>query len=234
MRQRAPLFALLGSLLVGVGWWFLLYEPKLEEQDEIEAETVQLEAEESQLRSRIAELERIRDDEMAIRAELALMEEYIPDGVTQPTALRELQDAADSAGVEIETIAFGDPVAMEEAPETGEPGTTLAQVGVSMSAEGGYFQVVDLLRRFEVDVPRGLVIDSVAIGEGGDDGFPVLTSSWDGRMFTVVDVASTVAPEDGEPEDGDAEDSDAEDGDGEEGGGEDADDLDADDEGVTS
>lgn len=215
MSYRAPLIALLVALVLGVGWWFLLYQPQVEAAEELAEETADLESQESQLRRQIGELERVRDNEMEYRAELSLMEEYIPNGVDQPTALSELQDAADSAGVEIETLAFGAPVAIEEAPETGEEDTTLAEIAVSMTVQGGYFQVVDLLRRMEIDVPRALLVRSVQVGEGGEDGFPTLSATWDGTVFAVVDVASTVAPEDGAPPTGDDEDGDDEDGDDE-------------------
>lgn len=198
MRHRSPLIAVLVSAVLAVGWWYLLYQPSADEQEAFESETAQLEQEEARLRAEIAELVRVRDDEMAIRAELSLMEEYIPNGVDQPTALRELQDAADAAGVVIDTVAFGAPVAVAESPATGEQDTTLAEIGISMTATGGYFQQVDLFRRLEVSVPRAFLVDSVTMGEGGED-FPTLSTTWTGRMFAVVDIAATVESEEGEP-----------------------------------
>jgi Tfp pilus assembly protein PilO len=212
MRYRSPLLATLASVLLAVGWWFLLYQPNAEERDELAAETAQLETREALLQTEIAELERVRDNELAIRSELSLMEEYIPNNVAQPMALRDLQDAADAAGVVIDTLAFGTPVAVDDAPPTGQSDTTLASVGVSMTVHGGYFQLVDLLRRLEVDVPRAILIDSVAMSEGGQEGFPTLSTNWSGRVFAVVDVASTVSPEEGAPPDPDADvDTDADD-----------------------
>lgn len=199
MKRRAPVFAVLAALVLTAGWWYLLYDPKLEEEDQIVAETAELETQEAQMRAEIAELERVRDNEMAVRAELARMEEHIPDGVAQPTALAELQDAADRAGVEIETLSFGEPVAVEEGPSTGDEETTLAEVTVAMTVEGGYFQLVDLLRRVEVDAPRAVLVDSVAVAEETEEGFPGLSTSWTGKVFAVVDVAAAVEPDVGDP-----------------------------------
>lgn len=199
MRHRAPLLALLAGLALAVGWWFLLYQPTADEIELLAAETAELETREASLRGEIAELERIRDDAVSIRAELALMEEYIPNGIAQPTALRDLQAAADAAGITIQTLTFGSPVAVEGAPSAGEPGRTLAYVSMSMTAEGGYFQMVDLLRRLEVEVPRAVLVDSIAMSEGGEAGFPTLSAAWSGRMFAVVDVAATVEPAEGVP-----------------------------------
>ncbi len=234
---RAPLLALLAAIVVGAAWWYFLQQPSLDQQAAFEAETAQLEAEESQLRAEIAELEEVRDNEMALRAELATLQEYIPNGIAQPAALRDIQETADDAGVEVLALSFGAPVAVEEAPPTGEEGTTLAEISVSMTIEGGYFQLVDLIRRFEVDVERALLIQSVSVSEGGEDGFPSLSTNWNGKVFAVVDIADTVEaddeaadPDTGAPdpdaEPGDDDDPDVEDLDDDEN--DDDDDLDAD------
>lgn len=221
MSYRAPLIALLVVLVLGVAYWFLLHQPLLEEQDDLEAETARLEGEAVELRSEIAELRRVEEEQVEYREELALMEEYIPDDVAQPTSLRQLQDTADAAGIDILNLSFGQPVAVEDAPQTGEPDTVLAEVTFSMTVEGGYFQVVDLFRRFEVDVPRAMLVDTISLAESGE-GFPTLSTNWSGRVFTVVDVAATAPEDDAEPADPEADDDAADDldeepdGDGEE------------------
>ncbi|QBI21524.1 hypothetical protein ER308_19415 [Egibacter rhizosphaerae] len=193
MRTRAPIIAGLLAVALGAGFWFFLYQPQTENREEIEEETAQLEAEAGQLRNEIAHLREIKENEIEYEARLARLEEYVPHGVQQPSALREFQQTADSAGVEISDLSFGDPVAVEDAPDTGEPETTLAEINVSMSLQGGYFQLVDLLRRLEVDVARALLVDSVNLTEG-EDGFPDLRGTWNGRMFAVVDIASAGDP----------------------------------------
>ncbi len=204
MSYRAPLIALGVLVVLGVAYWFLLYQPLLEEQEDLEAETARLETEASGLRTEIAELRRVEEEQVEYRAELALMEEYVPPGVDQPTSLRQFQDTADAAGVDILNLSFGQPVAVEDAPPTGEPDTVLADVTFSMTVEGGYFQVVDLFRRFEVDVPRAMLVETIALNES-EVGFPTLSVNWTGRVFAVVDVADTALEEDAEPIDPDAE-----------------------------
>ena len=204
MNYRAPLLGLLAILVLGVAFWFLAYQPLLEEQEEYEAETAQLQTQASGLRAEIAELRRVEENQLEIQAELALLEEYIPTGVAQPTALREFQMAADAAGVEIENLSFGLPVAVEDGPDTGDPETTLAEIAVTMSVEGGYFQLVDLLRRLEVDVPRAMLVETVTVSESSD-GFPTLLTSWSGRTFAVVDIAATADPAEADPADPDAD-----------------------------
>ena len=204
MSYRAPLIALLAIIVLSVAFWFLLYAPLAEEQEDLEAETARLETEAAGLRTEIAELRRVEEEQVEYRAELALMEEYIPPGVEQPTSLRQFQDTADAAGIDILSLSYGQPVAVEDAPPTGEPDTVLAEVTFSMTVEGGYFQVVDLFRRFEVDVPRAMLVESISLAESGE-GFPRLSTNWTGRVFAVVDVADTAPEEDAEPVDPDAD-----------------------------
>ncbi len=210
MSYRAPLIALLVILVLGVAYWFFLYEPLLEEQEQLEAETARLETEAAGLRAEVAELRRVEEEQLEYRAELALMEEYIPGDVEQPTSLRQFQDTADASGVDILNLSFGQPVAVEDAPPTGEPDTVLAEVTFSMTVEGGYFQVVDLFRRFEVDVPRAMLVDAISLAESGE-GFPALSTNWSGRVFAVVDVAATAPEDDAEPADPEADDDEADD-----------------------
>lgn len=209
MRSKAPIIAGLLAVALAVGFWYLLYQPKVEEREEIEAETAELENRASQLRSEIAYLREIEANVLEYEAKLARLDDYIPRDVNQPAALRQFQSAADEAGVEIDNVSFGNPVRVEDAPDTGEPDTTLASIDISMTLAGGYFQLVDWMRRLEVEVNRALLVDSVNLSESGD-GFPELSGSWSGQMFAVVDVAAA-----GEPGEGDAPDPDDPDGEGE-------------------
>jgi Tfp pilus assembly protein PilO len=187
MTTRAPLIGILVAILLTVAFYFLLWQPRQEELVAIEEETTALEAQATQLQRQIAELEDVQAREVEIRAQLARLEEYIPTGPAQPAVIRQFQAAADAAGVEITSVTFGEPVPAEGAPPTGEPGTGLAEIPVTMLFEGGYFQMVDLFRRLEVEVPRAILISNVAIAEG-EAAFPSLATTWAGNLFTIVPV----------------------------------------------
>lgn len=195
MRHRAPLIGGLVAVVLVVGYWFLLYKPALEEQAAFEAETAQLEDTQSQLRTEIAQLEAIRDDEVRIRAVVARLEEFLPTGVAQSTVVRQFQQAADEANVGITSVTFGEPTVVAGAPETGDPDTTLASIAVSMVTDGAYFPTVDFFRRVEQDVPRAVLTQSVNLAEG-EGGFPTLATTWAGQLFAVVPMAAIVAPDD--------------------------------------
>jgi Tfp pilus assembly protein PilO len=178
VTTRAPLFGVLAAVLLGAGFWFLLYSPAGEELAAVHEETAALEAQRSSLQNEIAMLRDIEANEMAIRASLAKIEEYVPSGTAQSQAVRQFQETADAAGVEIVSVTFGAPETVADAPPVGDPGLGLARLPVSMTVSGGYFQVVDLFRRLEVDVPRAVL----------------LMTTWDGQLFAVVPLIAAPPP----------------------------------------
>ena len=195
MKYGAPLIGVLVAVLLGVGCWFLLYKPAMAQQAALEAETAQLESRQGELRTEIAYLEGIRDDEERHRATAALLQDYVPDGVTQAEAVQQLQRAADAARVEITSMIFTAPVEVVGAPAPTEPNTTLASIGITMVVEGGYFPTVDFFRRVEVDVPRAVLTQSANLTEA-ERLFPILATTWSGQLFAVVPGGTTVASDD--------------------------------------
>lgn len=191
MTRRAPIIVVVCALLLTVAFWYLLYQPRREETARYTAETAQLESQRAQLQAQIAGLREIERDAEEYRSRLGRLAEFIPDDPAQPTALRELQRAADESGVDIVETTFADPEVVADAPQTGGADTTLAQIATEMTVEGGYFQVVDLLRRIEVDLARAIKIDTVAMAESEED-FPRLSVTWTGQMFAVLPTVDVV------------------------------------------
>ncbi|HVL98397.1 MAG TPA: hypothetical protein VM324_03810 [Egibacteraceae bacterium] len=195
MRHRAPLIGVLVALALTAGYWFALYKPALAEQQAYETQTDELLQQQSQLRTEIARLEDIRDDEERITSVVRRIADYVPIGIAQPDVTRQFQDIADAAGVTITSVTFGEPTVVVGAPETGDPATALASVAVSMVVEGSYFPTVDFFRRMERDMPRAVLTESVNLQEG-QRSFPSLATTWGGSLFAIVPAASTVAPDD--------------------------------------
>ncbi|MPZ74709.1 MAG: hypothetical protein GEU74_16100 [Nitriliruptorales bacterium] len=190
MRMTPPIVGILVAAVLTVAFWFLLYKPASDEEQAVRDEIAGLEGQQATLRNELAQLQGIQDREVEIRAALARLEELVPAGVAQPAAIRQLQRGADASGAEIGSVTFGLPGLPTSAegtapPDTGTEGTTLADIPVTMVVEGGYFQVVDFLRRLEVEVPRAVLVDSVSIAEG-ETGFPRLAATWTGHMFAVI------------------------------------------------
>ena len=197
MKFSAPVVAVLVALVLTLAFWFLLYKPASDEQAVVEAETAALEGEQQSLQTQIAQLRDVEARQVEIRAEMARLEEFIPLGPAQPTAIRQFQRAADAAGTEITTLTFDEPEVPNAAAgatpsDTAIPGTTLANIPITMTVEGGYFQIVDFFRRVEVDVPRAALVQTVDVVEEPDEGFPTLAATWTGQLFAVVPLGDLV------------------------------------------
>ena len=196
MRFPPFVIGLAVALVLTVAFWFLLYKPADDQQTLIEGEILNLQTQQDALRSDISLLRDVKAREVEIRAAIARLEEYIPAGPDQPAAIRQFQDMADEAGADIVQITWGEPTVPQAAAgatpaDTGTPGTTLANIPVTMIIEGGYFQIVDFFRRVEVELPRAALVNQVDIVEA-ESGFPRLSATWNGQLFSIIETADLV------------------------------------------
>lgn len=200
-RYRVPLAAAgLGVLLV-LGFWLAVYQPRAGRVAALEAETEQLKSQQGVVRSAIARLEAIAAEEDRVRADLATAQQLIPTDVQQPALLAQLQEAADAADVDLDGVTFGEPTPVQGAPEPDEPGTVLAEISVTLTLAGDYFELVDLLGRLERDVPRAMLVDNLHLTEA-EEGFPALSGVASGRAFSLVpsdDLAEGAQPSTEQP-----------------------------------
>jgi len=203
MTRRAPLLAAAMAVLLTVAYWYLLYQPRRVEQARYVEETAQLETERGQLQAQIASLREIEANAEDYESQLTRLQEYIPHKPAQPQVLKALQQAADAAGVEIAQMTFSDAEVVNDAPKSNEAQATLARIPTQMTVDGGYFQVVDLLRRIEVDMARAIKVDTVTMAEA-EETFPSLTITWSGHMFAVLPILEAAAEDDqaAEPSEG--------------------------------
>jgi Tfp pilus assembly protein PilO len=195
MMRRAPLIVIVVAVLLTAAFWYLLYQPRRVEHGRYIEQAAQLETERSQLQAKIVTLREIKADEESYRSRLVRLREYIPDRPGQPETLEALQEAADSSGVEIKQMTFGEPELVEDAPETNEELTALGRIPTQMIVTGGYFQIVDLIRRIEVDMARAVKVDTVTVAEEADELFPTLSVTWAGNVFAVLPVLEAAGEE---------------------------------------
>ena len=194
MTRRAPVIAIVVAVLLTAAFWYLLYQPRRVEQGRYIEQTAQLESERQQLQATIVTLREIEAQQKDYRSQLARLREYIPDAAAQPETLEALQEAADSSGLEVKQMTFSDPELVEGVPETNDEGTALARIPAQMTVAGGYFQIVDLIRRIEVDMARAIKIDTVTVAEA-EELFPTLTVTWTGKVFAVLPVVEGAGEE---------------------------------------
>lgn len=197
MTRNVAILAVLGVIVLLLGWWFLLYSPKGEEIAEVEEQIESVQAQQAQARIRIEELKTLRQRAPEIEALIAAGNAIIPPDPALPSALRQLQMAADAAGVELPTISIARPGGGE--PETASP------MSVSLSISGGYFQIIDFLRRIEdpTITSRGILWNAVSMAPSD---YPTLTAALTGVMYArsvpePVAELETVVVQDGDEDD---------------------------------
>lgn len=184
-RYRVPLAAAGVGVLVVVAFWLFVQQPRADRLDRVEAETEQLTAQQQTVRGHIARLEAIAAEEERVRDDLRTARELIPEEARQSALLAQLQEGADAADVSLDGVTLGEPAPVQGAPAPDGPGAVLAQLPVTFTLEGDYFDLVDLLRRVETDVPRAVLVESVHLTEG-EDGFPALSGVASGRAYSLV------------------------------------------------
>lgn len=178
MNRQTTLLAVLGVLLLLVLFYLFGWKPQSEELAEIRTQIDDTVAQQAMLQNEIASLEAVRATAPEIEAALAAAESLVPREAALPSALRQLQLAADDSGVQLDSIAAGRPAADADVPE-------LAQVSLAINARGSYFQLVDFLRRVEDPqiTPRVVLFENVTVSV---DDYPTLGIALTGSMFAVL------------------------------------------------
>ncbi len=189
MTRGTALVGALVALVVLVAFYFLLWRPKSDEIQAAREQQEQVEAEAQQLRRRIAGLEEIRRNAPEVEAAIVAAESVVPRDLAVPAALRQLVLAADESGATLVAVNPARPEQVEDA----EPG--LAAITFAMQASGGYYQLVDFLRRIEDPAisPRGVIWTSLDVTEA-EEGYPTLTATITGTMYALLPVPPAPPP----------------------------------------
>jgi Tfp pilus assembly protein PilO len=214
MNRTVVALSALGAVLVVVLFWLLLWSPKQDELEQAHLDIESVRSEQALTETRIRALEGVREQAPELEAELAAGDAIVPRDAALPSALRQLQTAADEAGAKLVSVSPGRPTAVD-----GQP--TLGRIPVSVELHAGYFQAIDFLRRLEDPTisPRGLTWANLDMSI---DEYPNLMVNLSGQIYAQLavppapaDEAPTVDGETGtdvdEPVDGDGSDGELED-----------------------
>lgn len=179
MSRVGWLLVVLLSLLLGIGWYFLSFDPTAEDIADVRAQTEQVRTQTTQQLARAEELREVRQNAPESEAALAAGQLLIPEEPAIPALFRQMQRAADDSGVRLTSITPSAPSAVAVA----DGGTQVSAISVSMSVTGTYFQIVDLARRIEdpLLIPRALLWRSVTMSPSD---FPELTISITGEVYS--------------------------------------------------
>ena len=180
------------AVLLAAGFYLLLWQPKSDEVADLEEQAATLQTQQAQLTGQIARLQAVRREAPDIEAQLAAAEAVIPRSAALPVFVRQMQQAADDSGVTLLSLSPGAPSAVADGP------AGLATIGVTANVTGGYFQLVDFLRRLEdpAITARGFLWSSAGVAPSE---YPTLSLSLSGQMFAYLPGAPTAPPPPPEP-----------------------------------
>jgi Tfp pilus assembly protein PilO len=187
MNRTVVALSALGAVLVVVLFWLLLWSPKQDELEQAHLDIESVRSEQALTETRIRALEGVREQAPELEAELAAGDAIVPRDAALPSALRQLQTAADEAGARLVSVSPGRPTAVD-----GQP--TLGRIPVSVELHAGYFQAIDFLRRLEDPTisPRGLTWANLDMSI---DEYPNLMVNLSGQIYAQLAVPPAPADE---------------------------------------
>lgn len=199
MSRVTLLVAVLIAALVGVLFYMFAWRPKTNEIADLGDQRDAVQQQTRALEQQIQDLEQVRANAPEVEQSIIASQAIIPRDLAIPSALRQFQTAADESGVSLVSITPSRPDQIEEAT----PG--LVVIDVNITVTGGYFQLVDFLRRVEdpAITPRAVVwrLATIAV----DETYPTLRATVGGEMYALLPppVEETEEPEpDATPTDG--------------------------------
>lgn len=180
MSRQAMLLFAVGAVLVLALYWMFLLSPKRDELAATQQAIQVAKDEQVNLDTQIDGLKVVRANAPEVEARLAATEALIPSGPALAPTLRQLQLAADEAGLVLTSVSPGSP---QTVTLTGLPAGASA-MSLSLSLTGSYFQFIDFLRRIEDPsiTPRAIIWNSINVSPAS---YPTLSLSLSGTMFTL-------------------------------------------------
>lgn len=214
MRRGQIFVAVVAALGVTALWWVFLVSPRASETADVEASIEAEQTREATLRQQIANLQRIKDQEVSYLFAIGQMENAIPELPMVDTFLEELNFLASRTGVILSQVSLATPAA----PAEDSPGPLA--INVTMSVEGQYFEMLGFLYGLEA-MERLVRVETLALrplevaddntdeGLEGDDApdnlaegprprpdVTTLSAGISAVLFTRTDVAVEADPED--------------------------------------
>lgn len=187
MNPRTRLIlAVLGVLVILVGFFYFFIRPRQQDLDRIETDITAEEARTTQLESELARLQDLQANAPELEAELARIRGFVPQDDEVPNFIFLVQDAANAAGVDFVQIT-------PELPKPPPEGAALAEIRTQIGAGGGYFAIQDFIRRLH-NLDRAVRIDGMTLtGTEEETGEVTITLASTARIFFEAPAPATGA-----------------------------------------
>lgn len=180
------ILTIVGALVIALAFFFFLIRPRQAELATVREDVAAEEARTQQLRAELARLEALRDQAPRLRAQLAELRELVPSADEIPNFIFLVQAASNAAGVDFLQIT-------PEVPEPPLEGAPVAQIDVTLNAEGGYFSIQDFIRRLYA-LDRALRLDEFSIIATEDAETELFTLGLQGRVRIFFEPPAAPEP----------------------------------------
>ncbi len=127
------------ALVVALAAVFLLVVPQFSQLGDLQARRLAAEQTMSQTQAKLVQLEQVKRGASETQAQLIKISNEVPDSPELPTLVLELQNAADSAGLDFQSIKPAEPVDVTTAK--------YKEISIQMKLQGRWADVLDFLRR---------------------------------------------------------------------------------------
>ncbi|GBD85699.1 Pilus assembly protein, PilO [bacterium BMS3Abin02] len=197
MKRTGFVFGLLGIVLLTALWYMFFMRPINERIADTQAQLQTERDTEVLLRTQLASLKKIQDNELNYISAIGAMDAQIPPTPQMPALIDDLDALADETGVDWLGSTIGNPTQNEN--------QDYFEIPISIRIKGQFFEVLGYLYGI-ADLERLVRIDGIAIAPNSEDGFTMLDVTISAKAFTtsdlvtaeVADTTTTTTPDGGE------------------------------------
>jgi Tfp pilus assembly protein PilO len=204
MTNRWIAGAVATALALVVASWFLLISPQRSQAAELRDQATAQQATNDMIRLRTQQLKAQFASLPQRRAQLAEIQQQMPDSPDLSALLRQLSTVADDAGVSVQSIAPGQPQALTGGTSAGTStgaspasSTRVQSIATAIVVKGGYAELTLFLQKLQGSMRRAVLVENLNLVPGdqaaGTTSGTSLTMTLTGKVFVLAsssDIAS--------------------------------------------
>jgi Tfp pilus assembly protein PilO len=153
-----------GTVLVVVAWFTLLYRPGSADLKEIRAQIETTETEIAALETKLAQLQELQRNEKQLREQAAKFARALPRLPELSTYIRQVQKIADESDIAWVSVSPATPATGAAGGAAGAQTTgAVRTINVTLAASGDFFDIEGFIQRFE-RLDRAIRINTFSLG----------------------------------------------------------------------
>ena len=186
MKGRVRVVAAgIAGLLVCALFFMLFIRPRQSDITKIESDISAAQAQSQQLQLDLERLQALKENAPQLNATLEEIRGFVPKEDELTNFMLQVQDAANTAGVDFSKIT-------PELPKPPAQPAPLAEIRITMTATGGFFSLQDFIRRLYA-LDRALRIDTLTLAAEGTGGTGEASTGTDTSGTDAGDLNLTIA-----------------------------------------